>query len=94
VFDTKVQAVRDDLAGRFIDEYRQPFHDGKGDITQSHSGDNAIAFHAAIICPEKETFGLQFGKVTDHCRTVYALIVIIGFIDNNEDWFVFLLGGI
>jgi hypothetical protein len=51
VFDTEAQAVGDDLAGRFIDEDRQPFHDGKGDIIQSHSVDNAIAFHAAIICP-------------------------------------------
>ena len=69
MFDTKVQAIRDDLAGRFIDENRQPFHNGKGDIIHSHFGDNAIAFHAAIICSGKETFGLQFGKVIDLCRT-------------------------
>jgi len=54
-----VQAVRNDLAGRFIDENRQPFYDGKGNIIQSHFGDNAIAFHAPIICPWMETFAEQ-----------------------------------
>ena len=49
MFYTKVETICDDLTGRFIDEYRQPFHNGEGDVIDSHVRDNAVTFHAGII---------------------------------------------
>ena len=63
VFDTKIETLCDDFTGVFIDEHRKPFHDGKGDVIDAHSSDNAITFHAADYIPTRKTSARQFGKL-------------------------------
>jgi hypothetical protein len=49
VCNAKIETICDDLTGDFIDENRQPFHDGEGHIIYSHAFNDAIPFHAVII---------------------------------------------
>jgi hypothetical protein len=46
---TEIQALRNNFASGFVDEYGQPFKYGEGDIIQSHVSYDAIAFHVDII---------------------------------------------
>jgi hypothetical protein len=45
IADAEVEAVSDDLAGSFIDEDRQPVHDGEGDIINGDVFDDTVTFH-------------------------------------------------
>ena len=60
LINTKIETVSDGFASRLVEEYRQPFDDGEGDVIQPHVGNNAIAFYASIMCSRMETFGRFF----------------------------------
>ena len=49
VGDAKVEAIRDDLAGGFVDKYRSPFDNGEGHVVQSGAFNDALAFDAVVI---------------------------------------------
>ncbi len=45
IADAEVEAVGNDLAGSFIDEDREPVHDGEGDIINGDVFDDTVTFH-------------------------------------------------